>query len=324
VAAGDGLRFERFPRAAYTACAGRIGPLANLRSSTGCALTFATDSPWIELRLERLRHHQPIPQSLALEVFIDGAWQGIEGPDLRDREGDTVVRLPTGRERGTGAGPCIIWMPPISTVVISGITLVEGSALAPWSPPAPRWLAIGDSLTQGYSCMSPLQTWPHRLMRRWDLPVWNLGVGGIGIEPDAFAWALERTRYDLVTIGLGSNQAWRTQDLDETEVRAQRMIALALSGGHGRVVWILPPWKPCEDGKGPPEFMGVPLDRATGDRVRAVRGILERVTASYAPHLTVVGDLLPHDHRWYQDGLHPSAFGFAHYADAMAAALGRP
>jgi len=317
------VRLERFPRAAYDACAARIGPLANLRSSTGCGVAFATDSPWVEVHLVCLRHHQPIAQSIALEVQRDGVWQAVEGPDLREREGDLVVRLHTGGERGGVVAPCIVWLPNISTVAVAGITFADGAVCAAFSPPAPRWLAIGDSLTQGFSCQSPVQTWVHRLMRRWDLPAWNLGVGGIGIEPAAFAWALTRQRYDLVTIALGSNQAWREADVAETAERAHRLAILALSGGHGRVVWILPPWKPCEAGKGPPEFMGVPLDAATGMRIGIVRETLRQVLAEYAPQLEVIGDFLPHDHRWYADGLHPSAFGFARMADGVAAALAR-
>ncbi|HEX3134918.1 MAG TPA: hypothetical protein VHX44_15230 [Planctomycetota bacterium] len=62
------VRLERFARAAYDALAGQIGPLANLRSSSGCAVVLRTDSPRVTLMMERLRHHQPIPCGIALEV----------------------------------------------------------------------------------------------------------------------------------------------------------------------------------------------------------------------------------------------------------------
>ncbi|MGV3722348.1 MAG: hypothetical protein ACO1SX_15685, partial [Actinomycetota bacterium] len=92
-------------------------------------------------------------------------------------------------------------------------------------------------------------------------------------------------------------------------------------GGHGRVVWLLPPWKPCEEGKGPSDFAGVPLNWETGERVRRVRDLLHERLSEYVPKLELVGDLLPHDPRYFPDGLHPFAAGFARMADAMHRAL---
>lgn len=311
------LRLDRFPSATARVLAGQIGPLANLRSSTGCGVCLATDSPWLDLHIERLRHHQPIPQGVALEVRQDdGTWLRVDSTDLRECDGDLVVRLPTGARPGE-IRPCCLWLPPLSTCAITSVGVHDAAAVEAWQPPAARWLAIGDSLTQGFSTQSPTTTWVHRLMRRWDLPAWNLGVGGVMIEPEVFAWALADRRWDLVTIALGSNNGWRESSVEIAADRAAELAELALTGGHGQVVWCLPPWKPMEDGKGPPEFMGIPLDRATGARIARVREALRARLAAY-PTLLVLDDLLPQDHRWYPDGLHPSAFGFARYADSIA------
>jgi hypothetical protein len=78
-----------------------------------------------------------------------------------------------------------------------------------------------------------------------------------------------------------------------------------------------------EDGKGPPEFMGIPLDLATGARVKRIREALRERLAAY-PTVTVVDDLFPHDHRQFPDGLHPAAPGFARYADAFAERVAFP
>ncbi len=310
-------RLDRFPAAVQTVLAGQIGPLANLRSSTGCGVHLATDSPWVELRLDRLRHHQTIPQGVALEVRqTDGSWFAVDSPDLRERDGAVAVRLPTGLRPGE-VRDCVLWLPPISTAAVAGVAVAADAVVGESAPPEPAWLAIGDSLTQGFSTQSPLSTWVHRLMRRWDLPAWNLGIGGVTIAPEAFRWALESRRWRLVTIALGSNNGWRESTVDTATDQAEQLVELALAGGHGQVVWCLPPWKPMEDGKGPPEFMGIPLDRATGARIARVREALRNRLARF-PTVTVVGDLLPHDHRLYPDGLHPFALCFARYADGLA------
>lgn len=320
----DAVRLERFPRAAADALAGQIGPLANLRSSSGCAVVITTDSPVVALHLERLRHHQPVPQGVTFEIADRDGWRHVNSLDLREVDGDAVVALPTGLTTGRPQAVWC-WLPTIATCAVRGVTVADDAAVLPTTLPEPRWLALGDSLTQGFTVQAPVQTWVHRLMRRHALPAWNLGVGGMRIEPAVGAWALRQRTWDLVTIALGSNHAWRDSDADTVVERADELLALVRRGGpdgpHRRVVWCLPPWKPCEDGKGPPDFAGVPLDRATGDRVRLVR---ERLRAHLAlePGLVVVEDLLPRDARLYPDGLHPAALGFARYADALDRILG--
>jgi lysophospholipase L1-like esterase len=317
----DTARLERFPRPAIEALLGQIGPSANARSSSGCAVRLTTDSPWIEVRLLRLRHHQPFPAAIGLEVDGSDGVRAVYGPDLRELQGDVAVRLATGLERGGPVMPVAIWLPLISTCAIAGVTVADGARVEAAPTPEPRWLAIGDSLTQGFSVQSPLDGWVHRLSRRLGLPCWNLGIGGVKIEPAAFRWALAARTWDLVTIGLGSNHAWRTSDVATAADRAAELAELALSGAHRRIVWILPPWKPCEDGKGPADFQGVPLGADTGVRVGQVREALRERLAAYAPRLELAEGHVPSDLRLLPDGLHPAAHGSAIIAERLAAIL---
>lgn len=319
------IRLERFPASAYAALKGQIGPLANLKSSSGCAVMLRTDSPRVTLRLARLRHHQLVPQGTACEVQRpDGAWEPFSSLDLREQEGAVDCLFGTGLERGRELRTVMLWLPLISTCAVAGVGVVTGSRIEPVEPPTARWLALGDSLTQGFSVQCPLQGWVHRLMRRWDLPAWNLGVGGLKIEPGAVDWALAGRRWELVTLGLGSNHSWQEADVATVRDSAVQLAERVLAGGHGRAVWLLPSYKPCEEGKGPPDFMGVPLNRQTGDRIRRVRDNLQETLSQFTPQLEVVGDLSPKDARYYPDGLHPFAAGFARYADRLAEALARP
>ncbi len=317
----DGLRLARFPASVAPLLVGQIGPLANLRSAAGCGVRLATDSPWIELRLVRLRHHQPFPASIALEVEHADGMRVVAGPDLRERQGEVCLRLPTGLERGGPLTPCALWLPLISTCVVAGVAIAEGASVAAAPAPVPRWLAIGDSLTQGFSVQSPTDCWVHRLSRHLVLPCWNLGVGGLKIEPEAFRWALEARPWDLVTIGLGSNHAWRQSDADNAADRAVQLVRLVLAGPHRRVIWILPPWKPCEDGKGPADFQGVPLGPDTGERVRQVREGLRAALTPFAPRLLLAEGHVPADVRLLPDGLHPAAHGSAIIAERLESTL---
>jgi len=316
------LRLERFPPEAARLLAGQIGPLANLRSSSGCGVRLATDSPWVELLLDRLRHHQPGPVGVALESQGGEPMDMLvaDSPDLRGQDGTCGIRLPTGAVPGR-LRTLTWWLPLISTCTVSAVAVAMDAQVAIAPAPEAKWLAIGDRLTQGFCVQSPVQDWVSRVSRRLRLPAWNLGIGGIRIEPAVFAPALAAKAWDLVTIALGSNHCWKDADAATAGARASELAELAMSGGHKRVVWILPPWKPCEDGQGPPDFAGVILDRATGDRVRAVRAAMRDRLAG-EPGLELIEDLMPHDARILPDGLHPLALGHGRYGDAVARALG--
>ncbi|TVR41424.1 MAG: SGNH/GDSL hydrolase family protein [Planctomycetota bacterium] len=319
-----GRRCERFSPVAQQLLQGQIGPLANIRSAAGCALCLRSDSPALILHLARLRHHQPVPQQIALQWRCgpDGPWHTVSSADLREREGAVDLWLPTGLAAGQLA-EMWLWLPNISTCLVAGISVVETAEVAPLTLPKPRWLAIGDSLTQGFNAACPTTTWVHRLAMGMEMPVWNLGVGGLRIEAELFAEPLAAQDWDLVTVALGSNHAWRAGDADPDVVagRARELCDLALAASARRLVWILPPWKPCEEGLGPPEFFGVPLDRSAGQRAETVRRVLSQVLSDYAGRIEVVADCMPHDHRLLADGLHPQALGMARYAERVARAL---
>lgn len=311
-------RLERFPEESYNVCAGQIGPLANLRSSSGCAVVVRTNSPVIDLRLERLRHHQVVSVGIAAEVKQDdGTWATTASEDLREIDGDVSVRLATGLERANAPRDVMLWLPLISTCAVAGIAVMDGCVVEATAVPEPRWLAIGDSITQGFTVQSPAQNWTHRLMRRWDMPVMNLGVGGIKIEPGAFEWALKRNRWELVTIGLGGNHAWHDADVETVGERAHTLLDLVAAAQPGRVVWLAPGYKPSEDGKGPRDFAGVPLDEHSVRRVQRVRAILRETIQRHPARALLLEDLLPHDHRLYPDGLHPFALGFSRMANKI-------
>ncbi|MBA3846973.1 MAG: SGNH/GDSL hydrolase family protein [Planctomycetes bacterium] len=316
------VRLERFPIAVATTLAGQIGPLANLRSSSGCGIALRSDSPWVELRLARLRHHQPTPCGIALEV-ADGtggaAWRVTSSADLREHDGEVAVRLATGCAPGAAPTAMIAWLPLISTCAIAGVAFADGAEVAPWRPPEPDWLVLGDSLAQGFCVQDPTQGWIHRLARARGRDAWNLGVGGIGIVSEAFAWALDR-RWDTVLIALGSNHAWRDSDVAAVGDRARALAEQVLASSPRRVCWLLPPWKALEGGAGPAEFAGVALAPAA-PRLPVIRAALRAALAGY-PTIELIDDLMPREARLLPDGLHPTASGMARYAANLRAALG--
>jgi hypothetical protein len=173
----EALRLERFPESAYAAVRGQIGPLANLRSSSGCAVLLRTDSPEVELRLERLRHHQPVPVGVACEVEgEEGSWRAFSSLDLRELDGAISVRFATGLERGAQPRTVMLWLPLISTCAVVGVALAEGSTVEAVEPPAPQWLVAGDRGQPDAGLLRPV---PHAELG----PPPDAPVGPAGVEP---------------------------------------------------------------------------------------------------------------------------------------------
>ncbi len=310
------VRLNRFPQEVCEHLHGQIGPLANTRSSSGCYISFQTDSPWIVLKLARLRHHQMTPSGVDCEIQQrDGRWVTLHSKDIRCESGDVEIRFASGLERGKGVNAVRIYLPLISTCAIAGIRLTKDSTLSAAEIPAPRWLAIGDSLTQGFSVQAPSQHWVHQVSQQLALPVWNLGVGGLGIDAQVFEWALLAQDWDLVTIGLGSNQAWSREATEQTYAATQNLLDLVARASCARVVWLLPPWKPLCAGLGPPEYMGVPLNAAAAERLEETRRQIQDCCC--ARQVDSLDGLLPENHRLFVDGLHPAALGMQHYTQQV-------
>lgn len=316
------LRISRFPARASEILQDQIGPLANLRSAAGCFLCVRTNSPRIDVLLRRLRHHQPVPQSLDCVVEqTDGTWLSSASVDLRPLDGDVRVSLFTGLERDRAAREVRIFLPCISTCVIAGLAISDDADFATGQVPKADFLALGDSLTQGFNVAHPTQTWVQRVAFRRGLHAWNLGLGGLKIEPAVHDWAIQRGDWRVIVVALGSNHAWRESDADHCSERAAMLLELLQPClAQTQVLWVLPPWKPLENGLGPPDYMGVPLTAAAAKRVERVRADLAQILRS-EPRITVVTDALPHQARWMPDGLHPEALATAAYADAIDAAM---
>jgi lysophospholipase L1-like esterase len=207
-----------------------------------------------------------------------------------------------------------MWLPPISTTSVASISVRDDATLAEPLVPAPTWLAIGDSITQGFSVSCPTETWVHRLQPHYG-PAWNLGIGGCLIEPDAFTWALHEQPWQRICIGLGSNHAWRDSTLADVADRTETLVHAALATDCPHIAWILPPWKPLEVGQGPSHYMHVPLDQDVARRLTSIRETIRHTLAPYAPRMSILEDLTVKNDRLYPDGLHPTGHATAAVAE---------
>jgi lysophospholipase L1-like esterase len=221
------------------------------------------------------------------------------------RPGAGSVRLPLG------PGPATVYLPEGMAPALTGITGL-GAAIAP-GPPQRRWLAYGDSITEGWGASAPGRTWLATAARRLRLEAVNFGYAGSGRGELVVAEAMAAVPADVITLAFGTN-CWGmiafSEDLLEATVRA---FVASVRAGHPRtpIVAVSPIVRP--DAEDTPNRLGATLARLRAAYERAVLSLGTadaRITLVPGRELVRAGQLA--------DGIHPDDAGHA----ALAAAVG--
>jgi lysophospholipase L1-like esterase len=245
------------------------------------------------------------------------AWRG-------DRE---VATAPAKVDGGTvflavdGSADEIItvYVPEGMKPTLKGVRAVGGTLEG--APRGPRWLAYGDSLTEGWIASGPAYCWPAIAARRHRLDLVNLGYAGSCRGELASAEQLAKLPADVISLGYGTN-CWTRIPYSRALLAANlRAFLSILREGHPETPIVI--WSPVvrPDAEATPNRLGATLadlraeieefaqEAGAAGPVDLVRGL---------PLLS--GDQLP-------DGVHPGDEGHAVMAtaigDAVAAAVSR-
>jgi lysophospholipase L1-like esterase len=221
------------------------------------------------------------------------------------RPGAGTVQLPIG------PGPTTVYLPEGMAPALTGIAGL-GGAIAP-SPPQRRWLAYGDSITEGWGASAPGRTWLATAARRLDLEAVNFGYAGSGRGELVVAEAMAAVPADVITIAFGTN-CWGMIAFSEDLLAATvRGFVASVRAGHPRtpIVAVSPIVRP--DAENTPNRLGATL---AGLRAAYERAVLSLGTADSGITLAGGGELVRADQ--LADGIHPDDAGHA----ALAAAVG--
>jgi lysophospholipase L1-like esterase len=244
------------------------------------------------------------------------AWRG-------DREvGSAPAKLAGGTVRLDVHGPAVdvvtVYLPEGMKPTLTAVRATGGSLEA--APRGPRWLAYGDSLTEGWIATGPAHCWPAAAARRHRLDVVNLGYAGSCRGELASAEQIAKLPADVISLGYGTN-CWTRIPYSTPLLAANLRAFLAIvREGHPETPIVV--WSPVvrPDAEATPNRLGATLAdlRAAieefaknhqnlegGGPIELVRGL---------PLLR--GDQLP-------DGVHPGDEGHAIMADAIGGAVAR-
>jgi lysophospholipase L1-like esterase len=221
--------------------------------------------------------------------------------------GEGTVRLP-GAE---GAERAIVHLPERMLPTVTEIRGVGGS-IEP-APPQPRWLAYGDSITEGWTVSTPGLSWPMVVGREHGLDAVNLGYSGSARGEIPSAEEIADLAADVITVAHGTN-CWTRIPFSVGMFREGLLAFLdIIRQGHPEtpIVAISPITRP--DAEATPNRLG-----ATLADLRAVFEDVVRARAASDEHLTLVEGFPIVDPSLLDDGIHPGDAGHA----AMAAAVG--
>jgi lysophospholipase L1-like esterase len=198
--------------------------------------------------------------------------------------------------------------------------------MVPSAVPFTRYVAIGDSSTEGLDDPAPgggYHGWANRLAERiadaqGALLYANLGVRGrrtrrIRGEQLGPALAMEP---DLVTLFSGTNDVIGGRfDVDAVAADVETMHRALISAGATLLTFTLPDLSPV-----------MPLARLVGPRLRAFNDALRAVAAQSGAILVDVAryDVASDPRLWSEDRLHANSLGHARIAQALAHAIGVP
>jgi lysophospholipase L1-like esterase len=222
--------------------------------------------------------------------------------------GEGTVRLPLG------PGTTTVYLPEAMAPTVTGIKGI-GGAIAP-GPAQPRWLAYGDSITEGWGASAPGRSWLATAARRLGLEAINFGYAGCGRGELVVAEAMAAVPADVITIAFGTN-CWSmiafSEDLLEATARA---FVASVRVGHPRtpIVLVSPIVRP--DAETTPNRLGVTLARlrAAYERAALSLGATDAgITLVNGRELVSPGQLA--------DGVHPDDSGHAVLAAAVAPAV---
>jgi len=274
-------------------------PLKTKASSSMC-LDFLTDAT--RLLLDAHFVCGSTRACCYIDLYIDGVMKehiGYDAVEERDMRFD--LSLGSGEKRVT------LYFPNLFGMHIRSVAS-DGSFFTPKKKKM-RLLAVGDSITQGYTTAFPSLSYVNILARKFDAEVVNQAIGGARYKASDISEGISFAP-DLITVAYGTNDWAHGEDV-EANARAY-FTALRRLYPKTPIVAILPIWRgdvaKISEAKMP---------------FAALYPILRRTYESFEGVTVVDGAVLvpPLPSFFNADTLHPNTTGFLLYADGLYEAI---
>ncbi len=275
------------------------------KASSGQFMEFVTDASLIHF--EYIQNKASSQDFYFFDLYVNGKMilhQG-NGEYKETEQGIWEASLPAGEKLVK------IVFPNLSETGLRNVELRDATLFRPTEKKL-KYIAYGDSITQGYTAFSPSLTYANLTAEGLDADLYDLGIGGEFFQPLMIDENYP-VKADIVTVAYGTND-WGHIEPDEDAQRRKAFFEKLLDTHKGAKVFVLLPiWR----GK---ETTGATTGYGTLDDYRTM---LREEMKQY-PEITVIEgvNLVPHHEDFFKaDILHPNDLGFTQYAKNLLAEL---
>ena len=213
--------------------------------------------------------------------------------------------------------PWRIICPYGAVTTVKTLFLSDRAELLPAAGRPFRWLAHGDSITQGAHALSPGMTYVYLAADALGWDAINIGFGGSAWgDAEVAEYIASRTDWDLLTIAIGTNTfGGERESAADFALRYDRFLSIIRESHHATPIsCITPTWRRQD---GPP-----PVSNAFGDPPGAYREAITEVVRRRRQtdaNLTLLGglELIGSERGLTVDLLHPDPHGMAMMANGI-------
>ena len=285
--------------------------------STGLAVLFATDSPfikarWVTSEKNASENMTAIAQKgLDLYIKVDGEWvfagvgrpQMDKGPSYGHHEGTIVKSMAPGRKE------CLMYLPLYDRLDSLYIGIGEGSYIEPLENPFKYRIVIkGSSVTHGLAASRPGMTYGARFGRDNGFYCFNLGFSGKSKLQPEYARYLADIEADAFVFDAFSNPSAET--IHENFDRFVDIIREA----HPDTPLIFMQTERRESRN----FDTWREDFEARKQAAAEQEIRERMKTDKRIYFIPSDDFLGYDHLATSDGSHPTDLGFTRMLESIS------
>jgi len=282
----------------------------------GARICFRTDAREITVKLLYSEMHASKSARNGKGLFyIDGQtrpewlFDSSATSIVRDKE-EVSVPLPVPAE--AGFHDYAIVLPYGDSVELLGLTVNEGAHFEPFSRlPNIRYVAYGDSITQGFTASHIGLTYPFLLAENKHWQIFNMGFGGRSANAND-GKVVAPLKADIMTILIGVNDWQGGVPLEKFQAQMEGLLHNIRKDSPTTPIylitplWVNPSWKPK-------------TEVADLDSYRQViRNIAQKLDD---PHLHLIEgpSLIDHDAKYFDKvAVHPNDAGFEMMAGRLA------
>lgn len=285
----------------------------NLLYTSGVQMEFETDGTVLNMSVNTKKNPEGSRSCFAFDVFVNGEFSG----SIKNFDDALCVGSFAGKEYelgsfkgefslGDGKKKVRIVFPHSTIGEIEKIEVTDATFVLPIKRDK-TIVAYGDSITQGYDALHPVNTYTMRLADYFDAELFNKGLGGEKFPPEMAKVKNNKTP-EFVTVAYGTNDWWSSNRETVKKDADEFLFNLEKNYPDIPVFVITPIWR--KDFESVTEF----------GKFSEMDTLIKDICKKYKNVRVISGfDLVPHDENCFGDlRLHPNDKGFEHYFKNLA------